>query len=145
MKTVMRRADVAWWIMPHWPWSKWSTIEWSIREAHLRCAGHSCFSEVIFGLRFLGQTWKKASWGSARQSVPLSARLTRNTSLASVRLTRRSVLRSRLGNVIRCNCTGCPNAEPRCPQRFQGAKLRSPAVVETLGAERFFMTAASEL
>ena len=50
------------------PWSKWSIIAWSIREAHLRCAGHNCFSAVIFGLRFLGQTWKKASWGSARQS-----------------------------------------------------------------------------
>ena len=64
-------------------WSKWSTIAWSIREAHPRYADHNCFSEVIFGLRFLGQTWKKASWGSARQWEPPSARLTRNTWLAS--------------------------------------------------------------
>ena len=131
------------------PWSKWSTIAGSIREAHLRCAGHNCFSEVIFGLRFLGQTWKKASWESARQSGPLSARLTRNTSLGSIRLTRRSVLRSTLGNLTRCNCAGCPSADTAArtdfPQRFQGAKLRSPAVVETLGAERFFITAAPEL
>ena len=123
------------------PWSKWSIIAWSIREAHLRCAGHNCFSEVIFGLRFLGQTWKKASWGSARQSGPLSARLMRNTSPASVCLTRRSVLQSRLGILIRCNCARCRSAETPArsgpPAAFHGATLRSPAVVKTLGAERF--------
>ena len=38
-----------------------------------------------------------------------------------------------------------PRRAPVRPHRFQGAKLRSPAVVETLGAERFFITAAPEL
>jgi hypothetical protein len=73
-------------------WSKWSTIASSVREAHPRCAARNCFSGGIFGLPFLGQTWKKALWGLARRSEPLSARLTRNTSLASGRLTRRTVL-----------------------------------------------------
>ena len=68
MKAVIRRADVAWWIMQQRQWSKWSAIAWSIREAHPRCAARNCFSGVIFGLPFLGQTWKKASWGSARRS-----------------------------------------------------------------------------
>ena len=112
------------WIMQQRPWSKWSTIAWSIREAHLRCAVHNCFFAVIFGLRFLGQTWKKASWGSARRSRPRFARSTRNILLASIRLTRRSVLRSRLGNPSRCDCTGCPSAETAArtglPAAFSG-------------------------
>jgi hypothetical protein len=124
------------------PWSKWSIIAWSIREAHLRCAGHNCFSEVIFGLRFLGQTWKKASWGSARQSRPLSARLTRNTSLGSVRLTRRSVLQSRLGNLIRCNCAGCPSVETAArsgpPAAFSRRETSNSSRCSTVGAEDFY-------
>ena len=123
------------------PWSKWSIIAWSMREAHLRCAGHNCFSEVIFGLRFLGQTWKKASWGSARQSGPLSARLTRNTSLGSGRLTRRSVLQSRLGNLIRCNCAGCPSADTAArtglPAPFSGRETSESRRCSTVGGGRF--------
>src|SRR6476660_4237393 len=111
MKAVTPRADAAWWIMQQRQWSKWRTIASSVREAHPRCAARNCFSGVIFGLPFLGQTWKKALSGLARRSGPLSARLTHNTSLASGRLTGRSVLRSRLGNLIRCNCAGCPSAE----------------------------------
>jgi hypothetical protein len=61
MKAVTRRTDVAWGIMQQRQWSKWSTIAWSVREAHPRCAVPNCFSGVIFGLPFFGQTWKKAS------------------------------------------------------------------------------------
>jgi len=125
------------------PWSKWSIIAWSIREAHLRCAGHNCFSEVIFGLRFLGQTWKKASWGSARQSGPLSARLTRNTSLGGVRLTRRSVLQSRLGNLIRCNCAGCPSVETAARSGppasiFTARNFEVPPLLKHRGGKDFY-------
>jgi hypothetical protein len=144
----MHRADVACWIMQQRQWSKWSTIARNIRQAHRRCAGHNCFSAVIFGLPFLGQTWQKASWGSARRSGRLSGRLTRNISLASIRLTRRSVLRSRLGNLIRCNCAGCPSAETArtgLPQRFQGAKLRSPTAVETLRGRKDFYHGRSRI
>jgi len=79
MKAVTSRADVAWWIMQQRQWSKWSTIAWSVREAQSQCAARNCFSAAIFGLPFLGQTWQKASWGSARLSGPRSGRLTRNT------------------------------------------------------------------
>src|SRR6478609_7310099 len=115
-------------------WNRWSTIAWSIPEAHLRYAGHNFFSGVIFGLRFLGQTWKKALWGLARRSEPLSARLTRNTSLASRRLTRRTVLHE--ASAILHGATAA--AAQHRPQPFQAVKLRSPAVVQPLGAEDFY-------
>src|SRR6476620_7279859 len=133
MKAVTPRADAAWWIMQQRQWSKWSTIASSVREAHPRCAARNCFSGVIFGLPFLGQTWKKALWGLARRSEPLSARLTRNTSLASRRLTRRTVLHE--ASAILHGATAA--AAQHRPQPFQAVKLRSPAVVQPLGGGRF--------
>src|SRR6478672_391953 len=143
MKAVTPRADAAWWIMQQRQWSKWSTIASSVREAHPRCAARNCFSGVIFGLPFLGQTWKKALSGLARRSGPLSARLTRNTSLASGRLTRRSVLRSRLGNLTRCNCAGCPSIETAARSGppasiFTARNFEVPPLLKHRGGKDFY-------
>jgi hypothetical protein len=127
--------------------TKWSTIAWSIPEAHLRCAGHNCFSGVIFGLPFLGQTWKKALLGLARRSEPLSARLTRNTSLASGRLTRRTVLHEAsaiLHGATAAAARVLKAARKAPPAAFSSRETSESRRCSTVGGG-IFITAAPEL
>ena len=85
------------------------------------CVTPNCSFAAIFGSRYLGQTWKKASSGSGRRSPQRFGHSTRNIWPASSCLTRRSILRSSLGNCSQCVCARCPSAEA-----FDSQKIARP-------------------